>query len=222
MLHQLEVDSVVKHFDDNPLLSDVYLSCFTNDIIGIFGSNGTGKSTLMEIIFGTVKAENKFIRIDKIKVEKPFTSRDAITYLPQKSFIPKYLTVKKSSSLFLNNAAIASFYNDTIIQSIKDQKIKQLSFGELRYLEIKLILDSNSKFCLLDEPFQGLSPIFIDKIKKLIIKSSLKKGIIITDHDYSNVLEIITKMYVLKDRSLISLKDKSQLVDYGYLGERGF
>ncbi len=60
----LEIDSVIKSFDVKQILTDIYLKCQTGDIIGILGRNGTGKSTLLKILFGTLKAENSFIKIN--------------------------------------------------------------------------------------------------------------------------------------------------------------
>lgn len=73
-------------------------------------------------------------------------------------------------------------------------------------------------FCLLDEPYSGLSPIMTDKINQLIQGQSTKKGIIISDHDYLSVLEITTQNYILKNGTLYRLKHKDELKDYGYLG----
>ena len=68
MHHLLEIDSIIKNFGTRQLLTDVYLKINTGDVIGLFGRNGTGKSVLMQIIFGTMKADRKFIRLDECKV----------------------------------------------------------------------------------------------------------------------------------------------------------
>ena len=111
------------------------------------------------------------------------------------------------------------FYADEMIQSMLDKKIKHLSGGELRYLEIKLILHNESKFVLLDEPYNGLSPIMIDKINQLIIEKSISKGIIITDHNYENVIKVSTKLALMKEGKMFHLKNKSELVERSYLNE---
>ncbi len=112
---------------------------------------------------------------------------------------------------------LQDFYADEMIQSILNKKIKHLSGGELRYLEIKLILNNSSKFVLLDEPYNGLSPIMIEKINKLITVMSSVKGIIITDHNYENVIKVSTKLALMKEGKMHHLKDKSELVEKGYL-----
>lgn len=222
MNHILEVDSVIKHFNNKILLSDIYLKCETNDILALFGRNGSGKTTLLKIIFGTLNAENKFIKIDNSVLDSPFSFKNGISFLPQKNFIPKLLTVKKAISLFTEKNRVNIFYEDNQIELIKNKKIKHLSVGELKYLEIKLILSSKTFFSILDEPFSGLSPILIGKVKELILKESKNKGILIADHNYKTVLQFATKLYLLKNGKTILLNNQNQLKDLGYLTENSF
>ena len=106
---------------------------------------------------------------------------------------------------------------DNMIQNIQDKKIGHLSGGELRYLEIKIVLYNPSKFVLLDEPYNGLSPIMAEKINKLIHENSAQKGIITTDHNYQNVISMATQLTLMKEGKLHHLKDKIELVEKGYL-----
>jgi len=217
--HLLEIDSVQKHFDQKVVLSDVYLKCKTGEIIGLLGRNGSGKSTLLKIIFGIISADHKFVRVDGKVLFKTNDLLNEISYLPQEDFIPNSFSVKKTIQLSIDKNKITDFYQDDFINSLKDKKINHLSGGELRYLEIKLILSNSSKFVLLDEPYNGLSPIMIDKINQLIIANSLKKGIIITDHNYEYVINISSKLILMKEGKAFHLKDKNELIDKGYLRE---
>lgn len=222
MKNLLEVDSIYKHYDNKMILSDVYLKCETGDIIGVLGRNGTGKSTLLKIIYGIISAENKFIRINYKVRRKAYIYKNEVSYLPQDNFIPKHFKVSKAIKLFLNKSKIASFSEDSFIQQVYDKKIKHLSGGELRYLEIKLILCDDSKFALLDEPYNGISPILIKNINELIVKHSYKKGIILTDHNYKNVLKVATQLYLIKDCATKKLKNDEELIRFGYLKEGMF
>ena len=215
--HTLEVDSVQKRFDFKSILSDVYLKCQTGDIIGVLGRNGSGKSTLLKIIFGVVQADFKFVRIDGVVKSKTEDLFNEISYLIQDDFIPMRFSVKKAILLSIEKEVIDDFYNDEMIQSIRDKKIGHLSGGELRYLEIKLLLSNSSKFVLLDEPYNGLSPIVIDKINALIVENSKTKGVVITDHSYENVIKISTKLLLMKEGKMHHLNDKSELIEKGYL-----
>ena len=219
MKHLLEVDSVIKRYDDKLIVSDVYLRCEIGNIIGLLGRNGSGKSTLMKIIFGVVHAETKFIRIDGKVKNKVSQLMNEVSYLSQDNFIPQNLTVKKAIDLSIEKSVRIDFYLDDMISPVLNNKICQLSGGELRYLEIKLILSKSSNFILLDEPYNGLSHIMIEKVNDLIIENSKNKGIIITDHSYENVIKISTKLILIKEGKTHHLKDKKELIEKGYLRE---
>lgn len=217
MVHHLIADSIVKHRGTRAILTDIALSCKTGEIVGVLGRNGSGKTTLLEIIYGVLNCEHKYLAVDGVKVNHLYSLRQTINYLPQHRFIPPYLTVSKAITHFLENDIKQAIYNDDIILSLTDKKIKELSFGDLRYLEIMLILSSPSKFTLLDEPFQGLAPITVERIQKLITKASQHRGIIIVDHNYHTVLELSNKLYILQESCLHPLKNPSELQNFDYL-----
>lgn len=220
--HILEVDGIQKKFNERVILSDVYLKCETSEIIGILGRNGSGKSTLLKIIFGIESAPNKCIRIDFVSKNNENSLSKEISYLSQEQFIPNHLSVKKAIVLSIDKQKITLFYEDEFIQSILNKRIHQLSSGELRYLEIKIVLFNPSKFVLLDEPYNGLSPIMIDLVNELIKVNSQRKGIVITDHNYLNVIRISTQLILIKDGKTHCIKDKAELVDKGYLTSSAF
>jgi ABC-type multidrug transport system ATPase subunit len=218
--HILEVDSIRKEFDNRLVVSDVYLKCETNEIVGLLGRNGSGKSTLLKIIFGIVSAENKCIRIDGVVKNKESLLLNEISYLHQEQFIPNHFSVKKAVFLSISIENRTEFLDDIAIQSILDKQINYLSGGELRYLEIKLVLFNSSKFVLLDEPYNGLSPIMVEKVNQLIRDNSSRKGIVITDHDYENVIGISTQLLLMKEGKIHTVKNKMDLMEKGYLSSR--
>lgn len=217
MKYLLEIDSIYKAYNGRVLLSDIHLKCETGDIIGVFGRNGSGKSTLFQIIYGTLEAENKFIRLDNAVLQKAFSHPNGISYLPQDNFIPKNFSVKKAVSLCIDKTKTEDFFNDDLIQPLLGKKFSALSAGEAKYLQVRLILCNNSKFCLLDEPYSGIAPVIAEKINELIIRQSASKGIIITDHNYRNLLSVTNKIYLLKNQSLRLLQNASELEQHGYL-----
>lgn len=217
MEYILEVDSINKSFDEKKILSDVYFKCEIGDVIGVFGRNGSGKSTLLKIIYGTLNSENKFIRLNNEVLTEPYKKENGISYLPQDNYIPKKFKVKKVINLTINQNKFDEFYEDKIICKIMNSKIGTLSEGELKYLQVKLILYNDAKFCLLDEPYSGVSPIISDLINKQIIEQSETKGIIITDHNYSYLLEVATKIYLIKEGTGKFLQNKEELIKFGYL-----
>lgn len=215
--HLLEIDSVQKSFDNKIILSDVYLKCKTKDIIGLLGRNGSGKSTLLKIIFGIESADFKFVRIDGCVKTKTKELFDEISYLPQDNFIPNGFSIKKAIRLSVQKDKIPEFYRDEMISTLLDKKVAHLSGGELRYLEIKIILNNSSKFVLLDEPYNGLSPLMVEKVNELIVENSKTRGIIISDHNYENVIKVSNKLVLLKEGKAHHLLCKEDLIEKGYL-----
>ena len=217
MSYTFEADSIVKRYDGKPILTDVFLKCNTGDILGIFGRNGTGKSTLMQILFGSLPADNAFIRVNGKVHPKPFLIKDGVCYLPQFNFIPKQLDVKNAIKLFVAESFYNEVLNDKHLLPILGTNIGQLSGGENRYLQIKLLLFNSAKFCLLDEPYNGVSPIVADLINEEILKARQRKGVIITDHNYSQLLKITSKICLIKNNTLLHLSSSDELIKYGYL-----
>ena len=217
MPNLLEIDSVVKSYDTRVILTDIYLKCKTGDIIGMLGRNGTGKSTLLKILFGILQADRKFIRIDGKFYDQPYKTINELCYLPQQSFLPQHLRVEKIVELYLGKSKKVSFLDDLVLSELSTNKISQMSGGELRYLEIKLLLHLESKFVLLDEPFNGVSPLLIEKIKKMILEMSEFKGIILTDHDYRNVLNVANRFCLIYDGGIKTITDIQELVRWGYI-----
>lgn len=215
----LHVDSIRKSYKDKLILSDIFLTCTEGEIIGLIGRNGSGKSTLLKIIFGIENAENKFIRVDGKVLNSIGDSRKLINYLPQQNFLPEELKVITIIKLFLpKNKADLLLKND-MLQPVLERKFRKLSTGEKRILEILLLLYSDARFILLDEPFEGVSPLVREEIIAQIEKQRQHKGFIITDHDYRNVLKIASRALLLKNGSLKEIQDENDLLKYGYVTE---
>lgn len=212
----LEIDSVLKSFGQRRVLTDISLRCQPGDVIGLLGRNGSGKSTFLKILFGTLMANNRFIRINSTIYDKPYLGKGLINYLHQDAFLPSNLSVKKVINLFLPEKS-ELLLSDPLIGNLRNTRIKVLSGGEGRYLEIRLILEAGARFILLDEPFNGLSPLMIDRVKELIIARSVDTGIILTDHDYRNVLDIANRYYLLYDGGIRLIKEREELIRWGYL-----
>ena len=219
MSNLLEADRIRKEFGTHQVLTDISITCQPGDSIGIPGRNGSGKSTLLKILFGTLCTDYKFIRINDEILDQPFKTRNTIAYLCQDNFLPKNITVKQVVEIYSNDIPSNAFLEDEVLAKVTGTKIRNLSGGESRYLEVKLLLNHNANFVLLDEPFNGISPLHVELIKKMILYQSLKKGIILTDHDYRNVLDVANKYYLLFDGRLKTIKTKQDLINWGYVPE---
>ncbi|WPO79816.1 ATP-binding cassette domain-containing protein [Flavobacterium sp. KACC 22761] len=215
--HILEISGIQKRFGDKSILSDVYLKCETSEVIGILGRNGSGKSTLLKIIAGLEHAPDRCVRINSDSLNAKNVLMNKVSYLGQNQFVPNHFSVQKVISLSIDKENRTSFCKDEFIKSLLGKKIKHLSMGELRYLEIKLVLCNPSLFVLLDEPYNGLSPLMVEKVTEMIKANLNKKGVIVTDHNYQNVLKIANKLVLIKDGKTHQIKEKSELVEKGYL-----
>lgn len=213
-------DSIRKSFGEKQVLTDIFISCKTGDIIGLLGRNGSGKSTFLKILFGSLYTDYKHITINGKLLDQAFKEKGVISYLPQDSFLPKNLTVEQIIQLFDHLDYNTKLLDDQIISRILKTKVRNISGGELRYLEIILILSLDSKFVFLDEPFNGISPLHVDLIKDMIRNQSNTKGIILTDHDYRNVLDVANKYMILFDGGIKILKSKEDFIYWGYLPDK--
>ncbi|WP_034894795.1 ATP-binding cassette domain-containing protein [Gillisia sp. Hel_I_29] len=216
-MNNLHVDSVRKSYRDKLILTDIFLSCKQGEIVGLIGRNGSGKSTLLKIIFGIENAENKFIRVNKKILQSFKESSKVINYLPQNNFLPKGFKIKTIINLFLPVNKRARLKENVFIKPLLQKKYQVLSGGEKRILEILLLLNSEADFVLLDEPFNGVSPIVREQIIKYITDEKPNKGFIITDHDYENVMRVSDKILFLKNAGLKKITDKMELIQHGYL-----
>lgn len=218
MAHKLEVDSVRYRIGERQLLTDVYLACETGEIVGLLGRNGCGKSTLLQIIFGTRHTDHKHIRIDGQVCFEPYKIPGQVAYLPQHNFLPKDVKLHKIVDLYLADPAMrAAVKQHGRVQPHLAKRADEVSGGELRYFELLLLLQLNTKFLLLDEPFSGIEPLYVEQVQELLRAHLPSKGFIITDHHYRSVLEISHRVILLADGACHPVSRPSELVQWGYV-----
>lgn len=216
-MNNLHVDSITKSYNNKVVLSDVFLFCKKGEIKGLIGRNGSGKSTLLKIIFGTEKADSKFVKIGGKVIKNLSDGRHLINYLPQDSFLPNNISIKSLIYLFLDKENRKVVLENEYVKPLLNKKKQNLSGGEIRIIEILLIIHSKAEFILLDEPFNGVSPIVKEYIVKYIKKLKLTKGYIITDHDYENVINLADSIVYLQNGFLKQINEESELIELGYI-----
>lgn len=221
-MSKLVIDSITKSYNNKVILSDIYLSCKKGEIIGLIGRNGSGKSTLFKIVFGSKKAESKFVRIGDKVIKNISDGRNLINYLPQDNFLPNNISVKSIINLFLDKENRKIVLSNEYVKPLLNKKSQDLSGGEKRIIEILLIIHSDAEFILLDEPFNGLSPIMRNYVIKYIQNIKSSKGFIITDHDYENVINLADSIVFLKDGFLKNIIDEIELVELGYMSKTAY
>ena len=217
-MHHLEADSIHLHFGGRTILSDVYLKCSVGEILGIVGRNGCGKSSLLKIIFGSLQGENQSIRIDNTYTLRLFTRPHAVKYLPQSGLLPQRMKVKTAIRICLPDPEMQELVSTfTEINPHLEMRVGGLSGGIKRFLEIVLLLYSETHFLLLDEPFGHLSPVLIESLYPKIIAQAQQKGVIITDHYYRHVINLSSRILLLRNGKTHIIQKEQELVDLGYL-----
>ena len=215
----LEIRNATKKFGQKTILKAIDFDCKTGEIIGIFGRNGVGKSTLLKMIFGVVKADSIKTQVDSQPIpQNKVIQSQTIGYLPQHSFLPKDLKVRSVIPLFFPDGDRQDkiFYAPQV-SSFENIQIGKLSLGQLRYLELLLIGNLQHTFLMLDEPFSMVEPLYKEVIKTLLVEIKKTKGIILTDHYYTDVLEITDKNYLIKQAEIIPIFGLDDLVKNDYL-----
>ena len=215
-------DSICYEKAHKTILKNVDLKIQPDQVCGLFGLNGSGKSTLLKIgaglllpTSGTVSIGNEVYR--KKSVLKRYKK---LAYLPEQSFLPPDMRVQSLIQAFPLESK--SRLQDATLSNLIDQKVGYLSRGELRYLELTLILSLDRPFVLLDDPFTGIEPVIIEKMAELIMRKSRQgKGVLMTDHYYRDVSTMAGSAYFMKNGEceiIDSYSDlKGELADKGYL-----
>lgn len=220
-LNELTAEGIFFSYGKNRILSDVFIKLNTGEVLGLFGRNGSGKTTLLNILFGTLYCPSKILCFNG-KNYHNLSDKNIISYLPQKSMLQKRYSVKKCIKYFYGNMKSGHLIRqDKRITKLLNSKITDLSYGELRYLELLLIIYLDTPFVFLDEPFSQIEPKYCVKIKKLIKSFQKQKGFIITDHNYRNIIDVSTKNIVILNGRTIPLKNALTLYDVGYLPKKG-
>jgi len=221
----LNVRDISKSIKGKKIVSKVSIEIHESDIFGLLGPNGAGKTTTFYIIAGLMNPDDGEIKLSNQDISKlPMHKRSklGIKYLPQEPSIFQNLTVYENllglaELSFKNNNDITDFVSSSIeefgLSDITQLKGRQLSGGQRRKVEIARTLAAKPKIILLDEPFAGIDPIAIEDIKKVLKKLSGKGiGILITDHNVRETLEICNQAAIISNGEIISKGTKEKLI----------
>ena len=219
MNNSLELYFARKRYGRKEVLSQVSFELAKGEILGLFGRNGSGKSTLLKILFGTLKANALDLRLNGLPLRpKKDMAKQHIAYLPQDNFLPKHLKVRDIIPLFYTDGDEQdTIFRADFIEKIAASKIGTLSMGQRRYLELVLVAHLPHPFLLLDEPFSMIEPLYKEVIQEFLLSLKAKKGILLTDHYYSDVLKISNRNLVLVDGVSLAANNTEDLRALGYL-----
>jgi len=235
---RLTVTNISKKYARRKVVSDVSFEVKLGEIVGLLGPNGAGKTTCFYIACGLVRADKGEVFINNVKVSKmPMHKRAklGLGYLPQEPSIFRKLSVEDNISAVLEfnttlNKAQRKYRLDELLSEFNIEHIRHinglsLSGGERRRVEIARALAMDPKFVLLDEPFAGVDPISVGDIQQIIFHLRDKGiGVLITDHNYREMLDTCDYSYVLHAGSIIAKGDKQTILNNAevkkvYLGE---
>ena len=212
----LKTDSVQLEFDGRKILQDIYLDCKQGEVVGLLGRNGCGKSSLLRIIFGTLTPAFKHVSINGEYIAKGYRNT-RIAYLPQHNYLPAGIKIEKLAKNFIDPQFLEEFTGLDIYRNHFNKTVGKLSGGELRQLETLMIIYNKADFILLDEPFTHISPIQADLFKPIIKRCAQRKGFIVTDHQYRNIIDISDRIILISNGSTKHIKTTDDLITWGYV-----
>ncbi len=231
----IECRNIVKKYKTKVAVSGISLIAKKGEIVGLLGPNGAGKTTTFYMISGFIKPNSGQILLDGQDITKmPIYKRSkiGISYLPQEPSVFSGLSVEQNIYAVLEfidvkdkKKLLEELLEEFNLTSIRKTKAYAISGGERRRVEVARALATNPKFLLLDEPFSGIDPLMVEQLKKMIFDLKEKGlGIIITDHNVRETLDIVDKAYILYDGKVIKEGSKMDIVNDErlakiYLGE---
>ena len=234
----LRTDKLVKKYRKRAVVNGVSLSVKRGEIVGLLGPNGAGKTTTFNQIVGFIRPDSGDVFMDDINLTHlPMYRRCrlGIGYLPQESSVFRKMTVADNLMSILEITGLrkrerkrrqAQLLSDLGIEKVADQKAYTLSGGERRRVEIARALVTDPAFLLLDEPFAGIDPIAVDDIQSIVRELKARGlGILITDHNVRETLEITDRAYIMYDGKILISGSAQELAENPearqiYLGER--
>lgn len=218
---ELRAENLIKIYNRKTVVNKVKIHVDEGEIVGLLGPNGAGKTTTFYMITGFIKPEEGDIFLDNEQItKKPMHKRAqlGIGYLPQEASIFRGLSVENNLMAILEiltpdykerKNRFDELVKEFRLSSLLDRNANKLSGGERRRVEIARALTSNPKFLLLDEPFTGIDPITREELQEMVLVLKKKNiGILITDHNVRETLQITDRAYLMFDGEII-LKGKA-------------
>lgn len=222
----LRTDNLVKKYKSRTVAKMVTVNVKQGEIVGLLGPNGAGKTTSFYMIVGMIKPnEGKIYLDDKDITDEPMYKRAqlGIGYLAQEASVFRKLSVEDNIRAILEmtklnkqeqNEKLEELLNEFHLQHIRKNLGDRLSGGERRRTEIARCLAADPKFILLDEPFAGVDPIAVEDIQSIVAKLKKKNiGILITDHNVQETLQITDRAYLLFEGSILKAGTAEELAN---------
>ena len=225
MSNAIEIKNLKKKYDNNFELGEINLEIPSGYIIGLIGENGAGKTTLIKSILNITKPESGEIKIF-YKNNKKYESviKEDIGVVLEGMFFPEILTPNDINSIMKDiyknwdKELFYKYLNNFKLQSNK--KIKDLSKGMRKKLEIATALSHKPKLLILDEPTSGLDPVIRDDILDIFLDfiKDEEHTILLSTHITSDLEHIADEIIFIDRGKIILNENKDELLDnYGIL-----
>jgi lipopolysaccharide export system ATP-binding protein len=226
-MKSLRAVHLAKSYKGRKVVSDTSIEVHSGEIIGLLGPNGAGKTTSFYMIIGLIQADHGSVFIDNEDISRaPMheRARKGLGYLPQEASIFRKLTVKDNILAILETRPelskaqrekkALSLMHEFHIEHIANTQGMSLSGGERRRAEIARALATDPAFILLDEPFAGVDPISVNDIKQIIRNLSERGiGILVTDHNVRETLDICQKAYIVNEGSILASGSPDEILN---------
>ncbi|MCZ6853328.1 MAG: LPS export ABC transporter ATP-binding protein [Gammaproteobacteria bacterium] len=214
----LEVNSLRKQYGNRLVVGSVSLKVSSGEIVGLLGPNGAGKTTCFYMIVGLLQADAGDIRLDERRLTGAamhIRARAGIGYLPQEASVFRKLSTENNLRAILElrpdtsrserEVLLEELLGEFNLHGVRKSLGERLSGGERRRLEIARALATKPRFMLLDEPFAGVDPISLADIKKEIRNLAARRiGVLITDHNVRETLDICDRAYIVNEGYIIA------------------
>ena len=235
----VEAEGLVKIYRGRKVVSGVSINVRAGEVVGLLGPNGAGKTTSFYMVMGLIRPNEGTVRfrgVDVTHMPMYLRARMGMGYLAQEPSIFRKLTVEENIMAILQTLAISGaerrkrceeLMEELGLSRLRKQKAMTLSGGERRRLEITRAMVTNPAFIMLDEPFSGVDPLAVSNVQEIIMKLKNERnlGILITDHNVRDTLEVVDRAYLMCDGKILVEGSSESLINdpearKHYLGER--
>jgi branched-chain amino acid transport system ATP-binding protein len=207
----LEAHGLNTYYGKSHILTDVSLAVEQGEVVTLLGRNGAGKTTTLRSIVGLTPARSGTVTVfgEKAGGRPPFRiAALGVGYVPEGRRIFGQLTVEENLKVPAERPGpwtIARVYElFPRLAERRNNRGRQLSGGEQEMLAIGRALLLNPKLLLLDEPSQGLAPLIVREVFK-VVAAMRREGIsvLLVEQNVRAAVEIADRAYVLDDGHIV-------------------
>ena len=222
MKKPLEVIELSKTYNIKEAVKDVSFDVNQNEIIGILGPNGCGKTTTIGMILGLLKPSSGKVLINGIEIEK-----QRVDLLNQLNFISPYIELPKKLTVRQNLEVYGRLYDikklkekiDYLSEKLRlydiiDKLTGELSSGQKNRVSLAKSIINDPKILLLDEPTASLDPETGDFIRSFLeeYQQEKKTSILLASHNMTEVERLCSSVLMMKKGLIIDQGKPKELI----------